>query len=186
MEEKAKKNIYKKWWFWIIVILIVGVIASSNSSNNTSTTSTSSTSLTNNSNDTKIQKSDDNNKKEEQPQESKKEYISKCKTYKYKDIARNPNKYKGKRMQFKGEVIQVQEGFFNQVTLRVNVTKGEYDIWEDTIWVDYTYKDDNESKILEDDIITFYGEFQGQKSYTSVLGSSVTIPQVEAKYIDIK
>lgn len=121
----------------------------------------------------------------QEPVETKDEYISKCETFTYKEIARNPNNYKGKRAKFTGEVIQVQEGYNNDVVLRVNVTKGEYGIWEDTIWVDYQYTDSNESKILEDDIITIYGEIQGQKSYTSILGSQVTLPQISANYIDI-
>lgn len=118
--------------------------------------------------------------------ETKEQYIASCLDYKYKDLARNPNEYKGKRIKFTGEVIQVQEGFLNSVVLRVNVTKNEYDFWEDTVYVEYTYSNSNESKILEDDIIDLYGEYKGLKSYTSVLGSTVTIPEVEAKYINIK
>lgn len=128
-----------------------------------------------------------NEQKNEEPKpiETKEDYIKTCSTYTFKEIARNPNNYKGKRAKFTGEVIQVQEGYNNNVVLRVNVTKGEYGIWEDTIWVDYKYANSNENKILEDDIITIYGEIQGQKSYTSILGSQVTLPQISANYIDI-
>lgn len=121
----------------------------------------------------------------QEPAETEEEYISKCNNFTYKEIARNPNNYKGKRAKFTGEVIQVQEGYNNNVVLRVNITKGEYGMWEDTIWVDYKYTNSNESKILEDDIINIYGEMQGQKSYTSILGSQVTLPQINAKYISI-
>lgn len=121
----------------------------------------------------------------QEPAETEEEYISKCNNFTYKEIARNPNNYKGKRAKFTGEVIQVQEGYNNNVVLRVNITKGEYGMWEDTIWVDYKYTNSNESKILENDIINIYGEMQGQKSYTSILGSQVTLPQINAKYISI-
>ena len=183
-QQKEKKPIYNKAWFWvIIVIVILGVIGGAFSDDNNTTTSTSAN-ITNIEN--QEQKNEEQKTEEKQePTESKKEYKEKCKTYSYKKIARNPNKYIGKRMKFKGKVIQVQEGWFKSVTLRVNVTKGEYGFWDDTIWVDYTYKDDNESKILDDDIITIYGEFKGTESYTSVLGSKVTIPKIEAKYINI-
>ncbi len=121
----------------------------------------------------------------QEPAETEEEYINKCNNFTYKEIARNPNNYKGKRAKFTGEVIQVQEGYNNNVVLRVNITKGKYGMWEDTIWVDYKYTNSNESKILEDDIINIYGEIQGQKSYTSILGSQVTLPQINAKYISI-
>lgn len=42
MEEKGKKQIYKKWWFWFIVIIIIIVLAGSGASdNNPKTTLTS-------------------------------------------------------------------------------------------------------------------------------------------------
>ena len=50
----------------------------------------------------------------------------------------------------------------------------------------YKYSDENESKILEDDIVTIYGICKGDKTYTSVLGSNVTIPSIEVKYWDLK
>ena len=108
-----------------------------------------------------------------------------CKTYKYKEIARNPDKYKGKNVKFTGEVMQVSEGWFNSVTILLQVTKNEYGWYEDTVYCNYTYKD-GEDKILEDDIITIYGTCEGDTSYISVLGSSITIPEVNIKYLKIK
>lgn len=108
-----------------------------------------------------------------------------CKTYKYKEIARNPDKYAGKNVKFTGEVMQVSEGWFNSVTILLQVTKNEYGWYEDTVYCNYTYKD-GEDKILEDDIITIYGTCEGDTSYISVLGSSITIPEVNIKYLKIK
>ena len=122
---------------------------------------------------------------ERQKQEEEQNYKNACQTYTYKELARNPNNYIGKKVKFTGEVIQVQEDFLNSIMLRVNVTKDKYDFWDDTIYVEYTYSSSNENKILEDDIITLYGYFEGEKTYTTVLGSSVTIPSVSAKYITI-
>ena len=93
----------------------------------------------------------------ESTKKAKKDYIDSCKTYKYKDIARNPDKYYGKRAKFKGEVVQVVEGYFD-TTLRVDVTKGKYGIYTDTMYVVYTPESSTEDRILEDDIITIYGE----------------------------
>ena len=85
---------------------------------------------------------------------------------------------------FKGKVIQVQESG-KRVVLRVNVTQGEYGLWEDTIYVDYQRKTDTESRVLEEDIITLYGEIKGIKDYTAVFGNQISIPHLIAEYIDI-
>lgn len=112
-----------------------------------------------------------------------------CKTYSYKEIARQPDAYKGNYAKFKGEVIQVtqseSQGYLVYI-LRVNVTKqGSYSTYyTDTVFVTYVTSP-NASRILDDDIITMYGVLEGEKTYTSVLGSSITIPAFTAKYIDI-
>lgn len=125
---------------------------------------------------------------------TKDDYINACQQYAYKDISRNPNDYKGKLATFTGQVIQVQESTFlgqKSVTLRVNVTAEENQfvdggyIYEDTVYVTY-YPDENESRILEDDIVTLYGELDGLETYTSILGESISIPSMKAKYVEIK
>lgn len=109
-----------------------------------------------------------------------KQYKKKCKWISYKKLARTPDKYEGKKVKFTGKVIQVIEDTYS-TSYRIEVTKGSYGIWDDVVYVEY---DGNPSKrILEDDIVTFYGEFDGLYSYESVLGASITVPSVEAKYI---
>ena len=115
------------------------------------------------------------------------EYKASCGSYAYKDIARNPDTYKGKHAVFTGEVIQVQQeelyGLMFYV-LRVDVTKsGSY--YTDTVYVTYCTTT-SAPRILEDDIIVMYGELTGEKTYTTVMGASVTIPSFSAEYIDIK
>ncbi len=123
-----------------------------------------------------------------------KAYKDSCKKYKYKTIAREPEKYKGKLAKFTGEVVQVMESGWldallgnNTYTLRVNVTKSGsyYSYYKDTVYVTYE-PTDGEPKILEGDIITMYGELDGDYTYSTVLGSSVTVPAFIAKYIKIK
>lgn len=84
---------------------------------------------------------------------------------------------------FRGEVIQVMEATGITV-LRVNVTQNQYG-WEDTIYVNY-FPSEGEPRILEDDIVSIYGEMMDLKTYETIMGGSVTIPQVYAKYIDIE
>ena len=115
--------------------------------------------------------------------EKAQEYKSSCTAgYSYTELARDPNTYVGKNAKFTGKVIQVSEGLGSTV-MRVAVTQGKYS-WDDTLYVTYTPKD-GESRILEDDIITIYGEMQPLKTYTTVMGASVSIPAIDAKYIEI-
>ena len=123
-------------------------------------------------------------------QKSKDDFIKECKTYTYKEIARNPGNFTGQKAKFEGKVIQVAESG-NKVVLRVDVTKEENEfasggyLYTDTVYVEYTRKSENESRILEDDIINMYGTLNGTKTYDSVLGSSITIPYLIAEYIDV-
>lgn len=114
---------------------------------------------------------------------SKAVYMSKCKTVSYKELARNPQKYEGQMIKFTGEVFQVQEGFIN--IYLISVTHKGYGFYDDNVYVSYLSLGD-ETRVLEDDIVTFYGVFQGLKTYTTVRGDSRTIPEVTAKYIVLK
>lgn len=111
-------------------------------------------------------------------------YKKQCKSISYDNLARDPDKYISQYVKFTGQVIQVMEDG-HDVQLRVDVTKGEYGIYEDTVYVEYVYSD-GESKILEEDIITFYGVSAGTITYETVMGDEVTIPGVAAEYIDIE
>jgi hypothetical protein len=62
------------------------------------------------------------------------------------------------------------------------VTQGDY-FWSDTIMV-YYEAPSGAPRILEDDILTFYGIMHGMYSYTSVLGATITVPLMEALYVE--
>ena len=98
-------------------------------------------------------------------------------------MARNPNNFKGTNVKVTGEVVQALYGS-SSVDLRINITKkGTYSpYYTDTIYVVYEPKP-GEDKILEDDIITVYGTSKGDYSYTSTIGSKITLPLIDAKYI---
>lgn len=165
--KKHAQPFYHKWWFWIIALIMVCNIFSSPNSNESSNT---------------VPEVD--NEQVEQVVISEEEYKASCNSISYVDIARNPNEYVGQKAVFSGKVIQVQESG-KRVVLRVNVTKGEYGIWDDTVYVDYQRKDDNESRVLEEDIITMYGEIKGIKDYTAIFGNQISIPHLKVEYIEI-
>jgi len=111
------------------------------------------------------------------------EFKNSCKKISYKNLARDPDDYYLEQVKFKGEIIQVLEDD-GLVALRVNVTNDGYGYYDDTVYVLYAYEP-GQSKFLEDDIITFYGWSMGLYTYESVLGASITIPEVYAEYIDL-
>ena len=127
--------------------------------------------------------------KEEQERKKQEEiqnFKDSCDSYTYEQLARNPDKVKGKNVKVTGEVIQVVNNN-TSTELRVNITKNEaYSVtsYSDTIYVVYTPKA-GEDKILEDDIITIYGISEGDTSYTSSLNIKITLPKINAKYIEI-
>lgn len=108
---------------------------------------------------------------------------SEAKTIPYKDLARNPDNYKGAAVKYTGKVIQVQEDG-NTVALRVNVTVDEYGIYNDTVFVTYD-KSIVSGRILEDDIISFWGVSAGLFTYQTVMGAEMTIPQVDAQIVEL-
>lgn len=122
--------------------------------------------------------------------ENQEEYKAACDSYTYQQIARNPQSYIGKLAKFTGEVIQViydeQQGQ-PVYQLRVNITQeGEYaTYYTDTIFVQYYNAAKEDPRILEDDIVTMYGELDGDITYETVMGNDVTIPSFSAKFIDI-
>lgn len=101
----------------------------------------------------------------------------------YNDIARNPEKFKAQNAYFLGKVVQVNQDKKN-VTLRVEVTRGKNDLWNDVVWVNYTIPE-GQDRILDNDIIQIWGTIKGLQTYTAVLGNKISIPELDAKYISI-
>ena len=114
----------------------------------------------------------------EQKEVNEQEYKNSCETVAYKDIERNPSQYEGKDIKVSGKVVQVSEGWFDSVTLRVADNGNDW-------YVTYMRKSDTESRILENDYVTLYGECKGVETYTTVMGSSNTIPAIHAEYVVI-
>ncbi|MCI9434503.1 MAG: hypothetical protein HFI86_04460 [Bacilli bacterium] len=107
-----------------------------------------------------------------------------CTPYTYKEIFRNPENYEGKKIKITGEVIQVMDAdkYFQ---LRVNMTKNEYNHYEDTVFVQLE-KDKFNGRIIEDDIITFYGIDKGTVTYQTVMGNETTIPAIDAYFAELQ
>ena len=102
-------------------------------------------------------------------------YIASCWKPTYEDIARDPDAWEGYPVALTGEVMQVSG---NSILLEVT-NNGRY--WTDIVYLVYE-PDDGAPRILEDDVLTFYGEMQGIYSYTTVMGASNSVPLMYVKY----
>lgn len=102
------------------------------------------------------------------------------KNLRYDELLRNNEKYIGKIVYYQGKVAQVTELWRNKYILRVDVTKGEYGLWDNDIWANYEGK-----RILEDDIIDLWGEVKGVKKYATVLGDSRSIPKIDVLHLEV-
>ena len=103
------------------------------------------------------------------------EQISTAKQIPYDELARNTENHIGEIVTYRGKIAQVIEQFGGKMGLRVEVTEGAYGIWDDLVWVNYTGP-----RLLQGDIIQFWGRVEGRYSYTTVLGANVTIPEITA------
>ena len=164
---KHSKPFYNRWWFWVIAVFFIIFMYAQTMQPVPNRAPAKSNAVT------------------EVPKISEDDYKASCEKLSYKDISRNPNNYVGKNAVITGQVDQVQEDG-NDIILRVNVTKGSYGLWDDAYYIDYRRKNSNESRILENDIVTVYGTIKGIKSYTAVLGNQISIPHIVAEYIDIQ
>jgi hypothetical protein len=98
----------------------------------------------------------------------------------YLELQRRADSFVGQPLSFAGKVIQsVQSGEGH--ALRVNVTPGNYNSWQDTIYVDYSrLARTAQNGIAAGDLVSVRGTFAGIKSYQSVAGDTIQVPSVEA------
>ena len=108
-------------------------------------------------------------------------YDTEYQSISYENLSRYPDNYEGEKVKFTGKVVQVcseAKSALYYSTYRV-ATSGSYNN------VVYIYVDNYGSgrRILEDDWITFYGVYDGLFTYETVMGASVTIPQIKVDHI---
>ena len=121
---------------------------------------------------------------------SEEEYKSLCEKVDYKTIARNPDANYLKKVYGTGEIIQVVEEDGEYATFRVNITpEMDYDgkevsYYKDTVLL-YTYDYDRNNRLLEEDIINFWGLVSEEVTYETVMGNSVTIPSIQMDYFEL-
>lgn len=106
---------------------------------------------------------------------SEDEFKAQCQEISFNKLNKNADKYKGEKLKFSGQIIQIMEDDDGGV---MRLATDEY--YSDVIYVVYLGNID----YVEDDHVTVYGYCDGDYSYTSTIGASVTLPKIDAVYID--
>lgn len=119
--------------------------------------------------------------------ESKEDFINSCQVYSYKDLARNPDDYIGSRIVLEVKIEQImQGGFFDNNEYYRVYTNDEYDFWMGDEYFMNDFRVDDNTKLLQDDIIRVYGEFAGTQEVTrAISGTKEYVPSINAYYIDL-
>jgi hypothetical protein len=111
-------------------------------------------------------------------------YKESCEDISYEELTTNPDEHEGKLVKLTGEVVEVLEdtpkkGYF---TYGINVTKGEIS-WGDSVYVTFDVPSATEA-YAKDWNLTFYGEYMGLIDYEAEVGGKLTLPWVDAEYLD--
>lgn len=178
---KNKPPIYKRWWFIAIIVLIVlSAIGGSGSSSDGSASSSKSTS--------KASTSTASSVASVVPEISEDDYKPECQTVDYKELCRYPEKYEGTKIVVKVKVSQIIDANFSgsEKAWRTYTDNSGYGFYADDEYYMLDKRGGDAVKILDDDIITVYGEFTGLEKITRALTSTTDeLPRVEVKYADL-
>jgi len=110
---------------------------------------------------------------------SEPDFKAACVAQPYSDLARTPDSYKNMKLVITGKIVQVMEKS-NGAQYRIAVD----DNYDQMFYVDYT-GDFAAGRMLENDIVTLWGTYDGLMSYTATIGGKITVPSLIAKYYQI-
>lgn len=176
---KNKPPIYKRWWFIVIIVLIVlSAIGGSGSGSDGSASSST----------TKASASTASSVASVVPEISEDDYKAECQTVDYKELCRYPEKYEGTKIAVKVKVSQIIDANFSgsEKAWRTYTDNSGYGFYADDEYYMLDKRGGDAVKILDDDIITVYGEFTGLEKITRALTSTTDeLPRIEVKYADL-
>ena len=187
---EAQKPIYKKWWFWLIVAIVVfaGIGGNSNSKTETKkeTKTETSAEISNESsadkeaqeaalkaaNEKAAQEAAAKAAAEKAAQDAADKDPNTYQSLPYDEMARNGDNHKGEKLQINGKVIQVIDTDDGTAQLRVATRDG----YDDVYYIEIPASQWKTHRLLEDDVVTFYGNVYGLLSYDSTMGGKITVP----------
>lgn len=115
----------------------------------------------------------------------KKEYMSSCKEYSYKDVLRNPDDYIGEKVKIQLKISSVHEkDILNDTKYYLAYSKGEYG-WYENMYAVFDKRSSEDLKLLEDDIIEVYGEIAEPEDTVSLIVNSSEVFAINMKYVKL-
>ena len=116
-------------------------------------------------------------KKEKSEKAIRKEFIDSCEELNYKKIARNPDDYIGKNFKVNVQIFSVsEETWLTSAYMKAYTADEDGYYWGDMIYI-FDEQDENSSyylKVLEDDVITVYGTFEGMEDTKNYLNGETS------------
>lgn len=167
---------------WFLLSLIFSTsLDSDNQSTNTASNKNTTTKI-------ELSESSEVESTEIVPLETKEEFIASCVPADYKTLARYPDDNIGKRIVLTVKVSQILQGglFDSNEYYHIYTDNSGYELYYGDEYFMYDCRVDDDTKILNDDILTIYCEFAGvqtvERAFTE---TKEDIPAVKAYYIDI-
>ena len=160
---------------FIFMITISGDSADTNSEaieNTQQIVSTESTPSTEKSNDSQKKKEKKETPEKTKAEDPEKEFKKSCQKFNYKKIARNPDKYMGQNFKVTVQIYSVSEGgLFTEAYMKAYTDDGSNTYFDNMIYLFDEQDKDSKSyvNILEDDVVTVYGTFEGMEDSTNFL-----------------
>ena len=116
---------------------------------------------------------------------SEQDFRSQCKEISYTELKRNPNKYVGQFIKISCKVYSSPQENNNEMNANCATGAASFSqgYFGDYIHISYRYADENESRMIEDDIIVIYGICEGNYTYQSMVGQQ-TVPNITVLYYD--
>lgn len=108
-----------------------------------------------------------------------KDFKKQCEKISYKDLARNPENYKGKAIKVQLRIEQVVDDHY------LRAYSGKDDDWYEDEYVLYDSRD-NGDNLIEEDIVTVYGVYYGTETMERAIGGSDDIPCICLLYTELK
>ena len=132
---------------------------------------------------------DDSSQTEPQePTLSPDEYKAQCQDVDYNELMRNPDQYKGQKFKITVKILTASHKVTNGTYYKAYTDDGSGYYFDKMVWI-FDKRDENEdgyTKILEDDIVTFYGEFDGlQETKNALNGEKGEDLALNAYYVDM-
>lgn len=106
-----------------------------------------------------------NTNSEEEKTISEDEYKAQCEELDLKAVSRNPDEYIGHKFKITVQIFSASENWDNGVYYKAYTDDGSGTYFDKMIWI-FDKRDENSEnyvKLLEDDIVTFYGQFNGMQ-----------------------